>query len=202
MALFPVGPIFLDIGDSVADRPAAPANATLFYNKTTGVLQLFDTTLATPAWVENNQTVFKTAAQTVNNSTVLVNDSQLLLPVVANAKYIVDFFLVFQSSTAADLQVAFTGPAGATFTWTLFGQGSGAASGIGTILTSTSVIGDGGELNAGGIGVAAPLACRVVGTLTTVGTAGTFQFRWAQAGADATNSQVLPDSYLSLRRAG
>src|SRR5262245_12791739 len=54
----------------------------------------------------------KTSDETVNNSTTLQNDDNLLLAVTANEIWQFKLCILYNSSTAADFKMAFTFPSG------------------------------------------------------------------------------------------
>lgn len=58
--------------------------------------------------------IVATTAQTVNNTTVHVNDNTLSVPVEANASYFIEFFLIFSQSGAAnsDVDIMWSVPSG------------------------------------------------------------------------------------------
>src|SRR5262245_40230521 len=62
------------------------------------------------AWLTANSSA-------VNNSTTLVNVTGLVVPVVANATYIVECGLIYASTTVADLNIGWTVPAGVSGQW-------------------------------------------------------------------------------------
>lgn len=142
----------------------------------------------------------KTADQTVNNSTTLVDDTHLTVPVAASAVYDVDGLLFYSAATAADLKMQFIAPTGAVFSWVLLAQGSGA--------TATSQFGSpdftarlqAANAVAGGINVGTKTTVPFRGVLVMSTTAGAFKLQWAQFVADATDTVVYTHSYLNLRR--
>lgn len=131
----------------------------------------------------------KTAAQTVNNSTTLVSDSQLAVTVAANTSYVFTARLLYTSSTTPDIKFGFAYPLLATATYTLYGIASGGATLAGFHQTETSV----GALEGG-----TAIAATMTGTWTIGANAGTVQLQWAQNTANASNTQVLTGSFLRL----
>lgn len=140
---------------------------------------------------------FKTAAQTVNNSTALVNDTALFVTLPAiNTNYAIECYIAYNSTIVADIkfdfaftgtttQTTFAGPAGAT-TIAAGGVGDGNwdASPFGTVLQ----VG----------GAAGPAGCLLTGGILVSGTAGVLTLRWAQNTLDATNTQVQEGSWLKV----
>jgi hypothetical protein len=133
---------------------------------------------------------YKTADEIVNNSAALQNDDHLLVAVAASAYYAGEVYLGYTSAVAAGMQVDFTAPAGATLRCSSY-----LASGVATPFGPTNALGAVGGLP----GTAAQLPYLGRFMLTTTN-AGTLQFRWAQAVANASNTTVHQGSWLALRR--
>lgn len=146
----------------------------------------------------------KTADQTVTNSTTQTDDTHLFVSVAANAVYTVEAYITYNALAAADVNLAFTVPAGASGSWTGWGVG----------LTQSAQTTDGYTLRAeqntitqvrgfGGIesgGVAQDISVNIKGLLTTAGTAGTFRLQWAQRVANAQGTILRADSWIRLNR--
>jgi hypothetical protein len=146
-------------------------------------------------------TIRKPANQTVTSSTTLVDDTHFAFPVAANAVYALESYLIFTgaASPAGGLKMQFTGPAGATMTWTNFGTNG---AGVGT-LTDYNVVAESissGAPRAVGTNAGTVMTCRPVGTVITAGTSGTLQFRWAQNASDATPTLVGVNSWMRLTK--
>lgn len=140
---------------------------------------------------------YKTASQTVNNSTALVDDAELFVtPPLINTNYAIEAYVAYNSTTVADIKFDFTfagtttsstfaGPAGAT---TIaaggIGDGNWDASSFGTVLQVGGANGAAGALITGGLRVGA--------------TTGLLRLRWAQNTLEATNTQVLDTSWLRI----
>lgn len=138
---------------------------------------------------------FKTANQIVNNSVTLVNDTHLVVNVVANATYIVQGFINYNSPTAADFKWNWTYPASTTFSYYFPGPGTAAtAPETAPLMTSTSTATGARGGTGGSIGVP------VAGLLITSGTAGQFRFQWAQNTATVGDSTVYAGSFIQLFR--
>lgn len=139
--------------------------------------------------------VRKTVTQTVNNSTVLVNDNELLiaLPLI-NTSYGIEMYITYTSSTVADIKFTFSVPAGATGSFCTTGLAVGAAGTTGdgqfdaTGLTTTISIGGAGQA----------VGCLITGTINTAAATGNLQFRWAQDTAEVSNTTVNADSWLRV----
>lgn len=129
--------------------------------------------------------VRKTADQTVNNSTVLVDDDDLKFAVGANEVWFVLMRLLHSTSIVADLKVGVTVPAGTAFCW---GEQSSNVSAL--------AFGDvRGVLSAT---VANPKLAVLHGVLTIGAVAGVFQIQWAQNTAEVSDTKVLTNSCLFL----
>jgi hypothetical protein len=146
--------------------------------------------------------VFRTSdSAPVNNSTTLVNDDTLVIPLDANSRYIIDGIITYSSSSTADFKLDFTVPSGAV--------GRRALAYIPTTVTnclsvSQQFFGAGIDVgtdpsgNVGGTGGSCEVVIR--GQVTTVGTSGNFQVQWAQAVADASDTKTMEGSYLRWRK--
>ena len=142
-------------------------------------------------YLEMAQSAVKLADQTVNNSSVFVNDNTLVLPVVASASYFWSLDLHFTSGITPDFKFTFTVPSGAS------GVARGQAVDATPLVTiiaadvATTVVIP---------GAAAGVVVRAFGWLTTSTTAGNLQLQWAQNTANASNTIVLQGSALTLIR--
>lgn len=135
----------------------------------------------------------KTADQNIASNTTLTNDTQLYLTAMdpAGVYDVYGYMLIKASSgTNGAMKTSFALPTGADFSNAIFelqaasrGPASnGTVSGI-TLATSNSILTFRGELVMGG-------------------TAGTFQFQWAQNASNAATSTVSAGSFLRLMRVG
>jgi hypothetical protein len=144
--------------------------------------------------------VVKAGDQTVTNSTVLVNDADLLFAVAANAEYDWDALVIYQAPTGQDGKIAWTAPAGATCDWTSDGVDPAVSSGVVAARNFEPRILSDFALT-GGIGAGTSMAIRPRGRLVTIGTAGTFRMQFAQSSSLAATSMIVKAaSYLSIRR--
>lgn len=139
---------------------------------------------------DQHKIVRKTSDQTVNNSSVLVDDSELKMAVGANEIWLVEIFLKMQTTGVADAKVAVTCPVGGVVnvrnsfpTYALANYvGAGESCTLSTVADLT---------NAG-----AMVFCIYVGGAN----AGTLTLQWAQNQAEATNTKVLTNSVLVAHR--
>lgn len=147
-----------------------------------------------------DQVATKAAAQTVTNSAVLVDDADLVVPVVAGAVYAVELVLLYSAAAAADLQVAVTGPAAATLPLVLTGLPSTAAAAGDAHAVQVGALGDAAALTIGAVAAGTEVAAVARGILTTAAAGGDLQVRWAQAAADASDAVVDSGSWLRATR--
>jgi len=143
-----------------------------------------------------------TETQVVNNSTALVPDSHLLLPVQINGVYEVTGLAVWDSGTTADIKFSWTGPAGATMPrWTVMSTDTGVATQVGNY-NSAPAAALGSTLARNGAGIGTFVAGLIKGLLVVAGTAGTLTLTWAQNALEVVNTRIKTDSYLRLDRVG
>jgi hypothetical protein len=130
--------------------------------------------------------VRKASNETVTNSTTLQDDNHLGVTLGTSTTYIIDA-VIFASSTSAvpDLKIAFAVPSGSTMA---LGYTGGPISA--TLLTSEAASEDISML------ANTPTWVHVSGTVTTAGTGGDLQLKWAQNTSDAAGTTVLRGSYL------
>ncbi|MCP3758222.1 hypothetical protein [Streptomyces sp. TBY4] len=146
--------------------------------------------------------VEKSADQSITSSTVNVNDNALLVPVEANAKYIVNGMLLYSAHSSADIRMGWTGPSDATFEWIIHAQTT-ATGGVASngVVVDRQVIGN-SAFPLGGFGAenSTFMTAPLWGRLVTSTTAGTLQLNWAQQTSNATASIMRAGSWLMLTR--
>lgn len=130
-----------------------------------------------------------------NNTTTLTNDGELILPVSANTKYALLASIHYDSSTAADLKLFFTTPAGSTLAWTTFGL-DGAATAVFGNLNVGAGVGVTGVV--AGAGVGTRVACLANGSIVTGASAGNVQLQFAQNVSDASTTTLRSGSWVML----
>lgn len=139
--------------------------------------------------------ILKTADQTVNNSTTLVNDNLLLTPVGINEVWSVYFYLIMSAANATpNIKFAFTTPVAGVFSW--IPSGDIGASGSGVLLTPYTT---------GPQAFTLPLATRhllIWGVYVGGANAGNLQLQWAQNVANASDTKVLTNSHIIPIRVG
>lgn len=149
-------------------------------------------------WMVNVTFARKTGTQSIPSSTALQNDSQLVVPVKANAIYQMDALLLYDGDAAGDLQMGWSAPSGATLDYSAMGLHvlAGGYNDDQTACFNLSA----SAPSLGAIGAGTTCAGRLFGLLVMGGTGGNLQFRWAQRTAHATPTRVFANSFLSLRR--
>ncbi len=131
--------------------------------------------------------VRKASDETVNNSTVLINDAALKFAVGANAVWAFTI-LVYQSSSAvADFKCALTSPAGATVVATAIGLATDGTNSINLYNLPA------GLAFMGGAGAINPV---IHGIIINGANAGNLQLQWAQSTAEVSDTKVLANSCI------
>jgi hypothetical protein len=141
----------------------------------------------------------KLTSETVTNmnSTTYQNDDELFLPVEANTTYRMLAYLKFDAAANAGIKFSWTGPTGATMTWSPYGADSSQVVGAGYNMRELAIGGD-GNLSTSGVGTTD--TCRPGGLLIVSSTAGNLQLRWAQRVAQLSNVRVSDRSWLKLEK--
>jgi hypothetical protein len=143
------------------------------------------------------QTVVKSANQSVTSSTVLVNDTHLLLPLAANATYLLDGFIAYDGAFGAgEFKTDWTLPAGAALFWGLNGPTVGGGALYDSNSRNSGTVAAAGTYGTGGTRTS--ISPR--GYITTGGTAGTLRLQWAQNASNATATTVYAGSWVRLLR--
>lgn len=137
------------------------------------------------------------------STTTLANDTDLVVAVSANTTYIVEGYIGSYSVDIGGVRTRaqwdFTLPAGASGEYGFWGASNGSAAGNGVrtysggdnvLSWTTNVVLSGPST--------AYTTHWIHGTLVVGGTAGNFQFRWAQATSSANISQIFAGSFLML----
>lgn len=147
--------------------------------------------------------VEKAADQSVTSSTTNTDDTALLLPVEANAKYILTGMLLYSARSDTDIKIGWTAPTSATLDWIAHAQIQGGTTGIASsgIVVDRQIQGN----SAFPLGGAAAenttyMTATVSGRLVTSTTAGDLQLNWAQITSNATASIMRAGSWLMLTR--
>ncbi|WNI16903.1 hypothetical protein [Actinacidiphila sp. ITFR-21] len=185
---------------AVAPGGIAPGGAVSGYyagqyrdNPATGALERYTGT----GWVPYSQflTARKTADQQVSASTAFQTDSQLTVPLAANAAYAVDAFIIYSTPDNAEFKAQWAAPSGATMLWSPWAL-SGGTSDTGGI---RAAVGSGGWTVTSTLPSTTNVAGRPVGTITTT-TAGSLTYQWGQSVSDAAATTVRAGSWLRAHR--
>jgi hypothetical protein len=159
-------------------------------------------------------TVRKTSDTSRSSTTTATPDPHLQFPnLVANGVYYLTGFIQYSSSTAADILIDWTTPAGAQGNWGGFGAGH---SPVISFNTTPAVVGDsqqsrgytirletniiGQSRSFGGLGTSVILTMNVFAMIRVASVGGTYSMDWAQLASDATNTTIYTDSWLALQR--
>lgn len=155
----------------------------------------------TAAVLTSMQTQFalKTASQTVTNSTVLVDCTDMVLPVLSGATYKGRLVLYYTATAAQDLDYAWTTPAGSTGIRAVIGPDTSATAALPTAMASRSTSSFATRLPVGGRDGNFVLAIEEF--ILVAGTNGNLQLQFAQtAAAGATTAVVLAQAHIVLDR--
>lgn len=152
------------------------------------------------AWVPylpGVERAMKTTDLSVTSNATLASDTQLQVPVAANATYLAEAFLDYSSATAADAQFSLSVPASATWKVAPFGLLAAVAATSGSLETAPATSG-GIVLGANAVGV--HVSARPVGWVKTAGTAGNVTVQWAQSVSTASVTVLYTGSWIRLTR--
>jgi hypothetical protein len=134
----------------------------------------------------------------VNNNIVLQNEPVLLGAVDTGATYMWEAGIFYDSSTTADIRIAFTTPTFSAMRWAATGLATTAATNEGDVKIVT-VNASGTSTSLGGIGVGTIIFAKIEGYIVTTA-AGNIQFQFAQHNLDATQTTIRNGSYLRAWR--
>jgi hypothetical protein len=142
--------------------------------------------------IGQTQVVRKTANETVNNTSVLQNDDDLVLTLVANAVYEFTLRLHYNSGLTPDFKFGWVFPLSTTMIYA--GVAADTAGGVvipgGQIQTTVPAI----------CGAAADFTAFYTGFIYTSSTAGTIRLTWAQNTANLSNTTLNTGTYLKAVR--
>jgi hypothetical protein len=140
--------------------------------------------------------VIKPSVTTRTATTVLADDPHLTFPVAANASYVFEYRIFFDTTAAGDFKLALTGPASPTgirFYRSCVAPGATAFSSIGVSTALGSGLALTGTGTTGGY-------CEGRGILLNGANAGNVTVQWAQNTSDAGSTSVLTGSTLHWAR--
>jgi len=127
--------------------------------------------------------VVKLADQIVNNSTTLVNDTEIFIPLEANKTYAWIIWIYVITTNTADIKETYTVPAGASGGW---------CETIGANVTRNNY----GVTEFQGMGNLLNKCNTQTGQVSVGATAGNLQFQFAQQAADVTDTTVQAGSCM------
>lgn len=191
---------YVDVADRTARNPT-PTIGEISYLTNPGRHDFFS---SASAWWELRPLFVRkpTETQVVNNSTVLVNDDALFVPMQINARYSIMGMFWWDSGTTGDIKWAWTVPAGGAMSnWTVLSVATSAANNVGNADASLATTA-GGLVGRVGAGIGTFSAGWLMGIVTTAGTAGNLQLQWAQSAAEAVNTRMKTGSWIQLTRVG
>lgn len=148
--------------------------------------------------VGQSRSCYKQVSTPRASNTVNTADPDLQLGVAANAVYKLDGWII-TSNTAmvGDLKCSVTGPAGALGRWQLVLPSTTAAADPDAVRVASAAL---GSTLAYGNATTGQSGGRLSGTIVTAAAAGTCAFSWAQQTSDATATNILIYSWMTLTR--
>jgi|SRR5215469_7841692 len=140
--------------------------------------------------------VIKPSDTARNNTTTMTNDPDLVLPVAASSTYHINGLILYDGPTAgaSDLKSTFTIPAGASGMYFALRQGLGGGFAGNQSNNWTDTV------TSNTIAVGTIMNLSVKGILVVGGTAGNLTLQWAQNTANATNTHIKAQSFLTAQR--
>lgn len=143
-------------------------------------------------------TRWKTSSTPRASSTSETADPDLTIPVTANARYVIEGWIVTSNANqVGDLRCTISGPAGASGRWGMIMPSTTLTSDPDAVRVATNAIGV--TLTYGQPG-GAQYGGNLSGMIATGVTAGNCAFSWAQQTSNATPTVVEPNSWLRLTR--
>lgn len=146
--------------------------------------------------------VYKSADETVNNSSTLQNDDALSFSVSANKSYRVQIGLIFEIASGAgsdDFKIGWSYPASTTAYWGTVGKDVSSSDGLSAVTTTGTTVNNQGISATPAYGTTGLTTFMVIfDALFIVGsTAGTITLQWAQNVAGPRNLKVKAGSWLT-----
>lgn len=136
--------------------------------------------------------VVKTTEETLTTSIVIQDDDELFFPVGGFEHWGFEFFIIWDSPTAADIKFTITVPSSATGEWVLSKQQTTNVTYIAdkAFGSTTAVASDAADTNYGS---------HIFGAVLTAATGGNVTLQWAQNGSSGTTT-VHDHSWLRASR--
>lgn len=140
--------------------------------------------------------IIKQSDESVTSSTTLQNDNELILPIAANEKWFVEFFLLLDMSASGlpDFKVEMTAPTGASGGWLLVGEVAGATD---SYILGRSFGGSGTVHDTQSAYQPGPVLRAVVDNGVN---AGNLTLQWAQGTSNANPTTVKAGSFMRCLR--
>jgi hypothetical protein len=140
----------------------------------------------------------KDSSTTIISDSSLNDDPDLFVTVEANAIYVLEFFFIVLGGTTGDFKMQFDGPTGTTGTWGAYALDTTAAAVAGATNVIRTPIGS--PRSYGTVSSASGQVLIGRGLVRTDATAGTFKLSWSQDTSTATDTTLVDNSYIELRR--
>jgi len=137
-----------------------------------------------------------TGNETVNTSSTLQDDDQLVIALAASTNYAFQCYISYNSGTTPDIKFAFTVPSGATIRW---GAPSARFEPTGTASVSTSVTASGSSLGFTG-DASNDLDVLLTGTVANSTNAGNLTLQWAQQTSTASDTIRRANSWCRAEK--
>lgn len=194
-------PDLLVLDNGTADP--AGVNGGMYYNTVSNKFRCYQNGTWTNCVGGDKIFITKTSDQSVNNSTVLTNDTALQFSLAANESWVfkLHLFVTNGSSAGPDWKAAILGPANTTCSvqqsgsepvGAVFLQSVSSNCTAPTAMVNNTIASDAG----------AGFDVWIQGIVTTGATAGTFNFQFAQNTATAVNLTVKAGSFLEAFKVG
>lgn len=132
----------------------------------------------------------KTTDTTRANSITVISDPDFVFNAAANTTYFIELFMIYSGNATGDFRTVWSVPSGSTgLRWSL-GQATAGTDREATTMR-TGIHQPNTEIIYGGFSATAYNGGQETMTITTAGTAGPIQFRFAQGTANATDPAIL-----------
>lgn len=139
----------------------------------------------------------KASNTSIASSTTLANDNHLFVTVLGNSYYELSGALKYTSaSSVPGIKFQFTGPSGATLTWSTIGLAVGGTTQSDIATQPLSIGAAAQQATLGGSSQFVTFS----GVLKTATTGGTFRLMFAQQASSSNQTTLEQDSYFVLRR--
>ena len=145
------------------------------------------------------QTAWKDGDTTIQSDSSLNDDPDLVLPVEANANYVIYGYLKYLGSTVGDFKYQLTGPTGATGSWGAYQLGPlGATTSQDAKESLRTTIG--APRSVPSVSTGSGQVIMITGFLRISSTAGNLVVQWSQDTSTAADTTLQSDSFIQLQR--